>query len=164
MYYSTIHTNEDITSRRLPTRNPYATKLTDGSYDYMGVRYFSRSALLRRGWTNQEIAMRLGDCDVRTTNPYNVSSNMMELFLARDVEDLEIAMGRLARTPQQAIEAGDTEAGIKIQINTLSYAGVYTSIGNGLWYPSTRNKSQEHITSNNLMFWLDNQFDLQVID
>jgi hypothetical protein len=158
----TLITNEELTIRRLPVRNPLATKNEDTSYSYMGNRYYSRSTLIKRGWTTEDIKNRLGDADVTTTNPYNNRMHM-DLFLACDVEDLENAMGWNVFSVEQAIANGNITAGIKVKLNTLSHCGIYTSVGNGHWTPNGRNQNQMVLTTLLLEFWNDNGFPVEYV-
>jgi hypothetical protein len=158
----TLVTNEDLTIRRLPVRNPLATKNDDGSYTYMGHRYYSRSTLGKRGWSQDDISEVLGDATVITRNPYNTNMQM-ELFLAIDVEECEYYMGCEVYDTPEALANGNITAGIKIKINTIQFSGVYTSDGYGNWLPCVRNQQQTVLTTMLLEFWYENGFPVEYI-
>lgn len=154
---STLIEDENLTLRRLPIRNPECKKQSDDSYIYMNKRYYSRSALIRRGWTTEEIVNRLGDADVTTNNPYNTRMTM-ELFLASDVEVIEEYLAKDVLTIEQVLINGKIATGYKVLVNSLNYAGVYTSDGHGFWFPSKENKNQNCLSTGLIEFFIEAGF------
>ena len=162
--YNYLITDECLTQRRLPIRNSRAEKQSDGSYLYMGVRWYSRSTLIKRGWNDDLIKKQCGDADALTINPYNVNSPLMELWDAKFVEYIESKFNIRVLSVEKALEIGHKTAGIKVTINTFSFAGVYSSNGYGDWVPTRRNKQQLRLTTDNLKFWKQEGFPISVIN
>lgn len=162
--YNYLVTDECLTQRRLPIRNARVEKLSDGSYLYIGVRWYSRATLHKRGWSDALIAQRCGDADATTWNPYNVTSPLMELWDAKFCEYIENQIGLVVYDVAEAINIGHNQQGIRVKINTFSFAGVYTSNGRGDWLPTRRNKSQMRLTTGNLEFWKSQGFPIEFLN
>lgn len=160
--YNYLVTDECLTQRRLPIRNSRAEKQSDGSYVYIGVRWYSRSTLIKRGWNDDLIKQQCGDADALTINPYNVNSPLMELWDAKFCEYIENKFNIRVLSVEEALKLGHRTVGIKVTINTFSFAGVYTSNGRGDWNPTRRNKRQQRITTANLEFWRHEGFPIVV--